>query len=140
MPTTIKTRVGIVGAGPAGLMLSHLLARSGIDNVAIDTRPRHEIGQRTGPASSRHGVVKAIVDSGVGDRVYTDGYKHQGIDLRFDRDGHRIDFTALVNATCWLYPQTEVFVDLANARDRDGGDVRFGVRDTGSAVWTGTRR
>ena len=130
MPTTIKTRVGIVGAGPAGLMLSHLLAKSGIDNVAIDTRPRQEIETTHRAGVLEAGVVKAIVDSGVSDRVHTDGYEHHGIDLRFDRAGHRIDFTALVNATCWLYPQTDVFIDLANARDRDGGDVRFGVKDT----------
>jgi len=130
MTTTIKTRVGIVGAGPAGLMLSHLLAKSGIDNVAIDTRPRREIETTHRAGILEDGVVKAIVDSGVSDRVHTDGYEHHGIDLRFDRSGHRIDFTALVNATCWLYPQTDVFIDLANARDRDGGDVRFGVKGT----------
>jgi p-hydroxybenzoate 3-monooxygenase len=130
MTTTIKTRVGIVGAGPAGLMLSHLLAKSGIDNVAIDTRPRHEIETTHRAGILEDGVVKAIVESGVGDRVHTDGYEHDGIELRFDRAGHRIDFAALVNATCWLYPQTDVFIDLANARDRDGGDVRFGVQDT----------
>ena len=130
MPTTIKTRVGIVGAGPAGLMLSHLLAKSGIDNVAIDARPRQEIETTHRAGILEDGVVKAIVDSGVSDRVHSDGYEHHGIDLRFDRAGHRIDFTALVNASCWLYPQTDVFIDLANARDRDGGDVRFGVKDT----------
>jgi len=130
MTTTIKTRVGIVGAGPAGLMLSHLLAKSGIDNVAIDTRPRHEIETTHRAGILEDGVVKAIVESGVGDRVHTDGYEHDGIELRFDRAGHRVDFADLVNATCWLYPQTDVFIDLANARDRDGGDVRFGVQDT----------
>ena len=130
MTTTIKTRVGIVGAGPAGLMLSHLLAKSGIDNVAIDTRPRQEIETTHRAGILEDGVVKAIVDSGVSDRVHTDGYEHHGIDLRFDGAGHRIDFAALVNATCWLYPQTDVFIDLANARDRDGGDVRFGMKDT----------
>src|SRR6478672_3262663 len=111
MPTTIKTRVGIVGAGPAGLMLSHLLAKSGIANVAIDTRPRQEIETPHRAGILEAGVVKAIVDSGVSDRVHTDGSEHHGIDLRFDRVGHRIDFT--FNATCWLYPQTDVFIDLA---------------------------
>jgi p-hydroxybenzoate 3-monooxygenase len=130
MTTTIKTRVGIVGAGPAGLMLSHLLAKSGIDNVAIDTRSRQEIETTHRAGILEDGVVKTIVDSGVSDRVHTDGYEHRGIELRCDRAGHRIDFAALVNATCWLYPQTDVFIDLANARDRDGGDVRFGVKGT----------
>jgi len=74
MTTTLKTRVGIVGAGPAGLLLSHLLAKSGIDNVAIDTRPRQEVEtKRTGPAFSRTAWSRRIVDSGVSDRVHTDG-------------------------------------------------------------------
>jgi p-hydroxybenzoate 3-monooxygenase len=130
MTTTIKTRVGIVGAGPSGLMLSNLLAKSGIDSVAIDTRPRAEIETTHRAGILEDGVVKTLVESGVSDRVHTDGYEHHGIELRFDRAGHRIDFGALVNASCWLYPQTDVFIDLANARDRDCGDVRFGVRDS----------
>jgi hypothetical protein len=111
-------------------MLSHLLARSGIDNVAIDTRPRQEIETTHRAGIAEDGVVKTIVESGVGDRVHTDGNEHHGIELRFDRAEHRIDFGALVNASCWLYPQTDVLIDLANARDRDGGDVRFRVTDT----------
>ena len=62
MTTTIKTRVGIVGAGPAGLMLSHLLAKSGIDNVAIDTRPRQEIETTHRAGILEDGVVKTIVE------------------------------------------------------------------------------
>jgi 2-polyprenyl-6-methoxyphenol hydroxylase-like FAD-dependent oxidoreductase len=73
MTTTIKTRVGIVGAGPAGLMLSHLLAKSGIDNVAIDSRPRHEIETTHRAGILEDGVVKTIVNSGVSDRVHSDG-------------------------------------------------------------------
>jgi p-hydroxybenzoate 3-monooxygenase len=130
MTTTTKTRVGIVGGGPAGLMLSHLLAGSGIDNVVVDTRSRHEIETTHRAGILESGVVKALVETGVSDRVHTDGYEHHGIELRFDRAGHHVDFAALVNASCWLYPQTDVFIDLANARERDGGDVRFGVKDT----------
>ena len=129
MTTTIKTRVGIVGAGRR-LMLSHLLAKSGIDNVAIDTRPRQEIETTHRAGILEDGVVKTIVKSGVGDRVHTDGYEHHGIELRFDRAGHRIDFTALVGATCWLYPQTTSSSISPTPGDGDGGDVRFGVKDT----------
>jgi len=62
--------------------------------------------------------------------VLRDGIAHQGIDLRFGGENHRIDFKALVGESSWLYPQTDVFTDLADARDRDGGDVRFGVSGT----------
>lgn len=130
MTTVINTQVGIVGAGPAGLMLSHLLARDGIESIALDTRTRHEIETTHRAGILEDGVVKLLLDSGVGDRVKTDGYEHDGIDLRFNGESHRVNFKELIDATCWLYPQTDVFIDLANARDRDGGDVRFGIHDT----------
>ncbi len=125
-----RTRVGIVGAGPAGLMLSHLLSLHGIDSVVVDNRSRAEI-----ESTVRAGILEAdsarlLVDSGVSDRVLREGHAHEGIDLRFNGESHRVDFKALVGESVWLYPQTDVFVDLANARERDGGDVRFGVRDT----------
>lgn len=62
--------------------------------------------------------------------MHRDGIAHEGISLRFGGQHHRIDFKALVGESAWLYPQTDVFIDLANARDRDGGDVRFGVSGT----------
>jgi p-hydroxybenzoate 3-monooxygenase len=66
----------------------------------------------------------------VSDRVLTQGHEHAGISLRFEGVSHRIDFQALVGESVWLYPQNDVFVDLADARERDGGDVRFGVSGT----------
>ena len=126
-PSPTRTTVAIVGAGPAGLMLSHLLAASGIDSVVVDTRSRARSRDRSAPASSSRTPSRMLVDSGVSDRVLRDGHEHDGIELRFAGDGHRIDFQDLVGAVVWLYPQNEVFIDLAIARDRDGGDVRFGV-------------
>ncbi|HET8595729.1 MAG TPA: 4-hydroxybenzoate 3-monooxygenase [Intrasporangium sp.] len=128
MPTE-STTVGIVGAGPAGLMLSHLLALSGIDSVAIDIRSREEIEHTNRAGILEQDSVRLLTDTGVEGRVLTDGYEHHGIELRFGGEGHRIDFQDLVGASVWLYPQTDVFIDLANARARDGGDVRFGVTD-----------
>ena len=64
------------------------------------------------------------------ERVITDGDRHGGIYLRFGGESHHIDFEDLVGASVWLYPQTDVFVDLHAARTRDGGDVRFGITDT----------
>ena len=124
------TAVGIVGGGPAGLMLSHLLHLAGIESVVIDTRTRHEIETTHRAGILERDSVRLLVDSGVSDRVLRDGHEHPGIDLRFGGVSHRIDFQGLVGASTWLYPQTAVFVDLADARRRDGGDVRFGVRET----------
>ena len=126
----IRTRVGIVGGGPAGLMLSHLLAQAGIDNVVVEKRDHETIRTTHRAGILEHGSVDMLVGSGVSDRVLSAGYKHEGIDLRFGGQSHRIDFTDLVGEAVWLYPQNEVFVDLAAARERDKGEVHFSVSDT----------
>lgn len=125
-----RTQVGIVGAGPAGLMLSHLLSLNGIDSVVVDCRTRVEIENTVRAGILEADSARLLVDTGVSDRVLRDGHPHEGIDLRFGGESHRIDFRALVGESVWLYPQTDVFVDLADARARDRGDVRFGVSDT----------
>jgi p-hydroxybenzoate 3-monooxygenase len=128
-PVTATT-VGIVGGGPAGLMLSHLLSLSGIDSVVVDNRTRLEIEQTVRAGILERDSVRLLVDSGVSDRVLREGHEHQGIELAFGGAGHRIDFKELTGASVWLYPQTDVFIDLANAREAAGGDVRFGITDT----------
>jgi p-hydroxybenzoate 3-monooxygenase len=125
-----RTQVVVVGGGPAGLMLSHLLARSGIDSVVLDTRSAEEIENTHRAGILERDSVRLLVESGASDRVLRDGHEHQGIDLRFAGVSHRIDFQALVGASCWLYPQTEVFVDLHGARTRDGSDLRYGLATT----------
>ena len=124
-----RTTVGIVGGGPAGLMLSHLLALAGIDSVVVDVRTHREIEETVRAGILEQDSVRLLVDTGVSDRVLREGYRHEGIELAFAGAGHRIDFQALVGAAAQLYPQTDGFLDLAAARERDGGDVRFGVRD-----------
>ncbi|WP_405009670.1 4-hydroxybenzoate 3-monooxygenase [Kitasatospora sp. NBC_01539] len=128
--TVTPVPVAVVGAGPAGLMLAHLLGRAGVDTVVIDTRTRHGIA-----TTHRAGILEAdaardLVETGVSDRVLREGHEHEGIELRFGGRPHRIHFKDLVGASAWLYPQTDVFTDLADARDRDGGTVLFGVTDT----------
>ena len=132
-----RTRVGIVGGGPAGLMLSHLLSQAGIDNVVVEKRDHETIRTTHRAGILERGSVDMLVKAGVSDRVLTAGHKHEGIDLRFGGVSHRVDFTDLVGEAVWLYPQNEVFVDLAAARARDGGDVRYGVSDTAVADLTG---
>ena len=124
------TTVGIVGGGPAGLMLSHLLALNGIESVVIDNRTRKEIEETVRAGILEADSVRLLTDTGVSDRVLREGHAHDGIDLRFGGVSHRIDFKALVGESAWLYPQTDVFIDLADARARDQGDVRFGISDT----------
>lgn len=125
-----RTTVGIVGAGPAGLTLSHLLAVAGIDSVVVDNRSYVEIRQTVRAGILEEDSVRLLVDSGVSDRPQREGQEHPGLDFGFGGRGNWIDFKGLTGASVWLYPQTEVFIDLAEARMRDAGDVRFGVSDT----------
>ena len=127
--STTRTQVAIVGGGPAGLMLSHLLHQAGIESVVVDNRTAHTIETTHRAGILERDSVRLLVDSGV-DRVLRDGHRHEGIDLRFGGVSHRIDFEALVGASCWLYPQTDVFIDLHARRTADGGDLRYGITDT----------
>ena len=134
-----NTSVGIVGGGPAGLMLSHLLSNAGIDSVVVDNRTRAEIENTVRAGILEADSVRLLTDTGVGGRVQHEGIAHRGIYLRFGGRSHLIDFRQLVGESSWLYPQTDVFTDLADARARDGGDVRFGVASTRVADITSDR-
>ncbi|MFV2118809.1 4-hydroxybenzoate 3-monooxygenase [Streptomyces sp. Act-28] len=122
-----RTRVAIVGAGPAGLLLSHLLARHGVESVVLDSRSRERIETTIRAGILEQGTVEVLRETGASDRVLTVGQKHEGIELRFDGEGHRIDFAATVGRAVWLYPQHEVLKDLVAARLAAGQDLRFGV-------------
>lgn len=127
MTTTVRTRVAIVGAGPAGLLLSHLLAEAGIDSVVIDQRSRDEIETTIRAGILEQGTVEILDATGASSRVRTVGHRHDGIELRFAGEGHRIDFAALVGRGVWLYPQHEVLKDLIATRLAAGQDLRFGM-------------
>ena len=129
-PELESIQVGIVGGGPAGLMLSHLLALRGIDSIVVDNRTQTEIEQTVRAGILEHDSVRLLVDTGVSDRVLREGDEHAGIEIGVGGGTFRIDFQDLVGTSVWLYPQTDVFIDLAAARARDGGDIRFGVSDT----------
>ncbi|MCX5416189.1 4-hydroxybenzoate 3-monooxygenase [Streptomyces sp. NBC_00059] len=127
-PTThVRTQVGIVGAGPAGLMLSHLLSAAGIDSTVVDVRSREDIETTVRAGILEQGTVDLMTTTGVGDRVLKEGVRHEGIELRYGGESHRIDFPSLTGRSVHLYPQQEVLKDLIAARLARGGDIRFGV-------------
>jgi p-hydroxybenzoate 3-monooxygenase len=127
MTPTLRTRVAIVGAGPAGLLLSHLLAERGIDSIVIDQRSREEIETTIRAGILEQGTVEVLDRLGSFSRARTVGHRHHGIELRFAGEGHRIDFARLVDRGVWLYPQHEVLKDLVAARLAAGQDLRLGV-------------
>jgi len=130
MGGSVRTRVAIVGAGPAGLLLAALLHRDGIDSIVVDERSREEIEQTIRAGILEQGTVEILRDLG-GTRVDTVGHRHDGVELRWDGIGHRIDFQALVGRSVWLYPQHEVLIDLIAKGLDDGLDLRFGVTAIG---------
>ena len=133
----MRTQVAVVGAGPAGLVLSHLLALAGVDVVVVDLRERESIESTIRAGILEAGTVDLLVDTGVGDRVLREGARHDGIALRFAGESHRIDLHGLTGRSVRLYPQHEVLKDLIAARLAAGADLRFGVSDVALHDLTG---
>ena len=130
----MRTQVGIVGAGPAGLLLAHLLTRQGIDCVVVEARARAYVEQRVRAGVLEQGTVDLLVASGVGDRLRREGLVHHGIELRFGGRGHRIDMTALTGGRAiTVYGQQEVVNDLIAARLDAGGPILFEAADVAVA-------
>jgi p-hydroxybenzoate 3-monooxygenase len=132
----MRTQVGIVGAGPAGLMLSHLLHQRGVDSVVIDLRSRKDIEETIKAGVLEQGTVDLMTQTGVGDRLHRDGFVHHGFNLAFSGQLHRINLHELSGGrSVTVYAQHEVLKDLIAKRLADGGDIRFGVTDTKVAGW-----
>jgi p-hydroxybenzoate 3-monooxygenase len=126
----VRTQVAIVGAGPAGLLLSHLLHLRGISSVVLEARSREYVEQRVRAGVLEQGTVDTLVVSGAGQRLLAEGMVHHGIELRFGGQGHRIAFERLVpGRAITVYGQQEVVKDLIAARLAAGGDVRFEISD-----------
>jgi p-hydroxybenzoate 3-monooxygenase len=122
----MRTQVGIVGAGPAGLLLSHLLHLEGIESVVLESRSRDYVEARIRAGVLEQGTVDMLADSGVGERMKQEGMVHHGIELRFGGQGHRIDLHELTEGRAiTVYGQHEVVKDLIAARLEAGGEVIF---------------
>jgi p-hydroxybenzoate 3-monooxygenase len=120
-----RTQVGIVGAGPAGLVLSHLLHRQGIDSVVVEARSRQHCEQRVRAGVLEQGTVDLLTEMGVGERMKREGLIHDGVEIRFREQGHRIDFKALTGRGITIYAQQEVVKDLIAARLGAGAEIFF---------------
>ncbi len=124
----MRTQVGIVGAGPAGLMLAHLLQLQGIEAVVLEARSRERVEQRIRAGVLEQGTVDLLDATGVGERMRREGLVHHGIELQFDGERHRIPLSDLAGGrTIVVYGQTEVVKDLIDARLAGGAPLLFEV-------------
>ncbi|MDP9328555.1 MAG: 4-hydroxybenzoate 3-monooxygenase [Actinomycetota bacterium] len=123
----MRTQVGIIGAGPAGLLLAHLLHLEGIESVVLEARSRDYVEQRVRAGLLEQGTVDLLVETGVGGRLQREALVHHGIYLQFDGRRQHIPMTDLTGRSIFIYGQQEVVKDLIAARLDYGGPLHFEV-------------
>jgi p-hydroxybenzoate 3-monooxygenase len=125
----MRTQVGIVGAGPAGLLLSHLLHLQGIESIVLEARSRDYVENRIRAGVLEFGTEQLLHASGVGERMRREGLLHPGVVMRFNHTDHRIDFADLIGKHVMVYSQHKVVQDLIAARIGAGGPIVFQAED-----------
>ena len=125
-----RTQVAIIGAGPAGLLLSHLLEREGVESVVVETRSREYVEARIRAGILESSTVELLDAVGLGERLHREGFEHRGIYLQWPGERHHLDFVDLVGRGVTVYGQTQVTKDLGRARDAAGQEFRYEVEDT----------
>ena len=127
---TVRTQVAIIGAGPAGMLLSHLLAAEGVESVVVESRSEEYVASRIRAGILEQSTVDLLRASGLGGRLDREGDVHRGIYLQWPGERHHLDFVDLTGRSVWVYGQTEVQKDLVEARTEAGQEVLYEVGDT----------
>ena len=125
----VRTQVGIIGAGPAGLLLSRLLALQGVDSVVLENRSRQYVEARIRAGILEQHTVDTLTSAGLGERLRREGLEHSGIYVQYPGTRHKVDFPSLCGRTVWVYGQTEVTKDLVAAQLDGGPPLLFAVSD-----------
>ncbi|MEV4280441.1 4-hydroxybenzoate 3-monooxygenase [Actinoplanes xinjiangensis] len=125
----MRTQVAIIGAGPAGLLLSHLLAQGGVESVVLETRSEEYVAARIRAGILEHSSVELLEAAGLGARIRAEGDEHRGIYLQWPGERHHLDFVDLTGRSVWVYGQTEVQKDLIAARRADDQEIHYEVSD-----------
>ncbi|MER7722564.1 4-hydroxybenzoate 3-monooxygenase [Streptomyces sp. NPDC096323] len=127
----MHTTVGIIGGGPAGLLLARLLHRAGVDCVVLESRDRAYVEQRQRAGILEQPTVDALREAGAAQRLDAEGLVHDGIELRWDGRAHRVDFPSLTDGRrVWVYAQTEVVKDLIALQLAEGAPLFFEAQVT----------
>ena len=121
----MRTQVGIIGAGPAGLILAHLLHLEGIESIVIESHTRQYIEERVRAGVLEQGTVELMTSMGVGDRLKREGLTHEGVEFCFGNKRRRVDFLEMAGRTITVYAQHEVIKDLVAARLATGQPLLF---------------
>jgi len=124
-----RTQVAIIGAGPAGLLLSQLLHLQGIDSIVLEKRSRTYVEGRIRAGVIEKGAAETLIEAGLGERMQQESMIHRGIELAFSGKRHRIDFEALTGGWVMVYGQHEVVIDMIAKRLGTGGKIVFGAED-----------
>src|SRR4051812_43512231 len=126
----MRTQVAIVGAGPAGMLLSHLLAADGIESVVVETRSEEHVASRIRAGILEQSSVDLLRSAGLAERLEREGDQHRGIYLQWPGARHHLDFVDLTGRSVWVYGQTEVQKDLVTAANARGQVVHYEIADT----------
>jgi len=126
----MRTQVAIVGAGPSGLLLSHLLAADGIESVVLETRSEEYVAGRIRAGILEQSTVDLLREVGLGERLDREGDPHRGIYLQWPEERHHLDFVDLTGRSVFVYGQTEVQKDLVAASHARGQEVHYEISDT----------
>src|SRR3954470_3590100 len=126
----MRTQVAIVGAGPAGMLLSHLLAADGIESVVVETRSEEHVASRIRAGILEQSSVDLLRSAGLAERLEREGDQHRGIYLQWPGERHHLDFVDLTGRSVWVYGQTEVQKDLTAAARERGQAVHYEVADS----------